>query len=292
MDWLRALLESSPLAALFLTIAAGYLIGEINLKGFSLGSGAVLFVGLACGAFAPKSTPPGLVGTLGLMLFLYCVGIQYGAEWYARPHQRRRVEGQRRGALRRGRRGCGLDRDLPGRRGEPAPGARDVCGLRHEHARAPGRPRCAAQPGRRGRLWRHVSVRRRRADPVHVCLPGDLQTEDRATSRPPDPAGRSQRAERRVVRQAVPGASADPRWRRPGRRHPSSAAEPRAHAGHPTRGERRAPHRRDRSRRDRQGTRVDRRRRGWRSRGRQNRISTTFASTRPGAASWECRSAA
>ena len=82
MDWLRALLESSPLAALFLTIAAGYLIGEINVKGFSLGSGAVLFVGLAFGAFAPKSTPPGLVGTLGLMLFLYCVGIQYGAEWY------------------------------------------------------------------------------------------------------------------------------------------------------------------------------------------------------------------
>ena len=81
MDWLRALLEASPLAALFLTIAAGYLIGEINLKGFSLGSGAVLFVGLACGAFAPKSAPPGLVGTLGLMLFLYCVGIQYGAEW-------------------------------------------------------------------------------------------------------------------------------------------------------------------------------------------------------------------
>ena len=81
MDWLRALLEASPLAALFLTIAAGYLVGEINLKGFSLGSGAVLFVGLACGAFAPKSAPPGLVGTLGLLLFLYCVGIQYGAEW-------------------------------------------------------------------------------------------------------------------------------------------------------------------------------------------------------------------
>ena len=82
MDWLRAILETSPLTALFLTIAVGYLVGEINVKGFALGSGAVLFVGLACGAFAPKSAPPGLLGTLGLMLFLYCVGILYGNEWY------------------------------------------------------------------------------------------------------------------------------------------------------------------------------------------------------------------
>src|SRR4029453_762568 len=52
------------------------------LKGFALGSGAVLFVGLACGAFAPKAAPPGMVGTLGLLLFLYCVGIQYGGVWY------------------------------------------------------------------------------------------------------------------------------------------------------------------------------------------------------------------
>jgi putative transport protein len=82
MDWLRAILETSPLMALFLTIAVGYLVGEINLKGFALGSGAVLFVGLACGAFAPKSAPPAMLGTLGLLLFLYCVGIQYGNEWY------------------------------------------------------------------------------------------------------------------------------------------------------------------------------------------------------------------
>ncbi len=82
MDWLRTLLETSPLTALFLTIAVGYLVGELNLKGFALGSGAVLFVGLACGAFAPKSAPPGMLGTLGLLLFLYCVGVQYGNEWF------------------------------------------------------------------------------------------------------------------------------------------------------------------------------------------------------------------
>jgi putative transport protein len=82
VDWIRALLETSPMTTLFLVIAAGYLVGEVNFKGFALGSGAVLFVGLACGAFAPKAAPPGMLGTLGLLLFLYCVGIQYGGEWY------------------------------------------------------------------------------------------------------------------------------------------------------------------------------------------------------------------
>ena len=82
MDWIRTILESSPLTALFLTIAVGYLVGGLNLKGFALGTGAVLFVGIACGAFAPKSAPPAILGTLGLLLFLYCVGIQYGHEWY------------------------------------------------------------------------------------------------------------------------------------------------------------------------------------------------------------------
>ena len=68
--------------ALFLTIAIGYLVGEINIKGFSLGVGAVLFVALAMGWFAPKSAPAPMVGTLGLALFLYAVGIQYGKQFF------------------------------------------------------------------------------------------------------------------------------------------------------------------------------------------------------------------
>jgi putative transport protein len=76
------LLEQQPLMALFLTIAIGYLVGEINLKGFSLGVGAVLFVALAVGWFAPKATPAPMIGTLGLALFLYAVGIQYGRQFY------------------------------------------------------------------------------------------------------------------------------------------------------------------------------------------------------------------
>src|SRR6188508_1749081 len=68
--------------ALFLTIAIGYLIGEINIKGFSLGVGAVLFVALGMGWFAPKSVPAPMVGTLGLALFLYGVGVQYGKQFF------------------------------------------------------------------------------------------------------------------------------------------------------------------------------------------------------------------
>jgi putative transport protein len=82
MDAVRTFVESQPLFALFLTIAVGYLIGEINMKGVALGSGAVLFVGLAVGAFAPKTTLPALLGTLGLLMFLYGIGIQYGAQFF------------------------------------------------------------------------------------------------------------------------------------------------------------------------------------------------------------------
>src|SRR5258705_11880856 len=69
--------------ALFLTIAIGYLVGEVNIKGFSLGAGAVLFVALAMGWFAPKSVPAAMVGTLGLALFLYSVGVQYGKRFFS-----------------------------------------------------------------------------------------------------------------------------------------------------------------------------------------------------------------
>src|ERR1043165_4640064 len=82
MDFIKTLLEQQPLMALFLTIAIGYLVGEINIKGFSLGVGAVLFVALGMGWFAPKSVPAPMAGTLGLALFLYGVGVQYGKQFF------------------------------------------------------------------------------------------------------------------------------------------------------------------------------------------------------------------
>jgi putative transport protein len=82
MDFFRTLLEQQPMLALFFTIAVGYLVGEINIKGFSLGAGAVLFVAIAVGWFAPKAVPAPMIGTLGLALFLYTVGIQYGRQFF------------------------------------------------------------------------------------------------------------------------------------------------------------------------------------------------------------------
>jgi putative transport protein len=81
MDYIRTALEHQPLMALFLTIAFGYVVGAVNVKGFSLGVGAVLFVALGVGWFAPKAAPPALLGTFGLALFLYTVGIQYGRQF-------------------------------------------------------------------------------------------------------------------------------------------------------------------------------------------------------------------
>src|SRR3954469_9649922 len=68
--------------ALFLTIAVGSVVGEITVKGFSLGVGAVLFVALAVGWFAPKAVPAAILGNFGLALFLYTIGIQYGRQFF------------------------------------------------------------------------------------------------------------------------------------------------------------------------------------------------------------------
>lgn len=76
-------LDSQPFITLFLVIGIGYAVGKINVGGFSLGIGAVLFVGLAFGAIAPNATPPGLLGLMGLVLFLYGIGIQYGRHFFS-----------------------------------------------------------------------------------------------------------------------------------------------------------------------------------------------------------------
>jgi putative transport protein len=83
IDAIRSLLEQSPLLALFAAIGLGYAVGRIAVKGFSLDVGAVLFAGLALGAIAPKAAPPALVNSVGLVMFLYGIGIQYGRQFFA-----------------------------------------------------------------------------------------------------------------------------------------------------------------------------------------------------------------
>jgi putative transport protein len=83
LEWVKVLLEQSPLLALFAAIGLGYALGQISIAGFSLGVGAVLFAGLGLGALAPGSVPPALVNSIGLAMFLYGVGIQYGRAFFA-----------------------------------------------------------------------------------------------------------------------------------------------------------------------------------------------------------------
>src|SRR5436305_6942414 len=82
LDLAREIIGTQPILALFLAIGLGYLVGQINLGGFSLGVGAVLFVGLAIGAFAPKSQIVGPISLTGLIMFLYGIGILYGRQFF------------------------------------------------------------------------------------------------------------------------------------------------------------------------------------------------------------------
>ena len=82
LDFARGIIGSQPILTAFLAIGLGYLVGQIAIGGFSLGVGAVLFVGLALGAFAPKAQIIGPIGLIGLIMFLYGVGIMYGRQFF------------------------------------------------------------------------------------------------------------------------------------------------------------------------------------------------------------------
>src|ERR1700745_4301837 len=82
MELARNIINTQPILTLFLAIGVGYLVGQINIFGFSLGVGAVLFVGLALGAFAPKASIVGPIGLTGLIMFLYGIGILYGRQFF------------------------------------------------------------------------------------------------------------------------------------------------------------------------------------------------------------------
>lgn len=70
----------SPLLVLLIVIAIGLLVGRVSVFGISLGTSAILFVALLAGHFG--STLPDGLGTLGLALFVYCVGISAGPTFF------------------------------------------------------------------------------------------------------------------------------------------------------------------------------------------------------------------
>lgn len=72
------LLVQQPLLLLFIVLALGFALGRVSIRGVSVGVAAVLFVGLAVGALDPRLQCPEIVQRLGLVLFVYTVGLSTG----------------------------------------------------------------------------------------------------------------------------------------------------------------------------------------------------------------------
>lgn len=76
-------LVGEPLLLLFIVSGLGYLLGRVAVKGISLGVAAVLFVGLAFGALSPAMQLPPIIVDLGLIIFVYTIGLSSGPGFFA-----------------------------------------------------------------------------------------------------------------------------------------------------------------------------------------------------------------
>jgi len=69
-----------PLLVVIGVTAVGVLLGRLSIRGLSFGTSAVLFVALVAGHFGLHV--PDNLGTLGLLVFVYCVGISAGPTFF------------------------------------------------------------------------------------------------------------------------------------------------------------------------------------------------------------------
>lgn len=76
------LLNQNPLLLLFTVAAAGYLVGNIKIGNNQLGVAAVLFVGLAFGAYDQRLQIPEIVFLLGLAMYTYSIGLGSGPAFF------------------------------------------------------------------------------------------------------------------------------------------------------------------------------------------------------------------
>ena len=83
MRSLVTLLAENQLLLLFVIIGLGYLIGNIRIAGFQLGVVAVLFVGIFFGALDKRLGLPEFIYVIGLVLFVYAIGLQSGTGFFA-----------------------------------------------------------------------------------------------------------------------------------------------------------------------------------------------------------------
>ena len=79
---LLTFLSAQPLILFFLVAALGYLLGQVKIGGSTLGVAAVLFVGLAFGALDERLKLPEILYQIGLVLFVYCIGLSSGRAFF------------------------------------------------------------------------------------------------------------------------------------------------------------------------------------------------------------------
>ncbi len=83
METVIAFLRGNPLLLLFLVAGIGYPLGRIRILGARMGVAAVLFTGLAVGALDPDLKLPEIVYILGLVLFVYNIGLSSGTLFFS-----------------------------------------------------------------------------------------------------------------------------------------------------------------------------------------------------------------
>jgi len=71
---------TSEYFALFVIICLGFILGSIKIKGISLDISAIIFVALIFGHYGV--TMPPIIGKLGLVLFIYTIGMQAGPGFF------------------------------------------------------------------------------------------------------------------------------------------------------------------------------------------------------------------
>ena len=210
LDLARDIIGSQPILTAFLAIGVGYLVGQINIFGFSLGVGAVLFVGLRHRRICTESS-------------------DHRADWANGPDHvplrnrhslrasilrgngRRRAEVQPSRACRlSGGPGC---RTAPGAdlRHQDRAYAGPVRRIDDEYRNPPGRPRGDEEQGSLDRLLYSLPFRRHRTHSVHLFHDTDRKAEIPRKD-PALPHGRD--FGWRTLRRSTPGRS-DRRKRRP-----------------------------------------------------------------------------
>ena len=81
-------LRAEPLLLLFVVAACGYVAGRVSIFGLRLGVAAVLFVGLGFWALDPALKLPEVLTLLGLLLFVYTIGLSSGQRFFASLRRR------------------------------------------------------------------------------------------------------------------------------------------------------------------------------------------------------------